>query len=867
MRHTCSLAAAADLLRRRPTSRRTALRWTVAILASALACAAAAPAASAGTPYVDGISDQNLGLWSGDYVDGSGLFSTPFSDFFASSWVGSQGSQHLLYARFVTAPDTVAQGGACEQHLYDWFTYVTQTLHLIPVISVWDVPEGGCADTGAPSPAAYTNDIQQLLTYLDGLYPPTTEPYVEAWNEPNQSGLSPSVAAGYWTAANTVCANLNCTAIAGDFVDNDPDQGPQTFNPGCAANLTYTEHLEPYETQYVTALGAARPAIWGFHPYYAVNCEQSASITTFEDNLPTPSGQTWFTEVGAWECVGGQSPPRGVDQQNADAQYLVNTLMSASSPTAPAHVFWYEMAAPKYTLSCSKYADSELYEASSDLGPLAARPAAATVFGSDSGLGATSDTPSEVTSTQATFNGTVTPAGVYEASYSFQYGPTAAYGSQTDAVALGPGLTPQPVGTTVAGLTPGTAYHYRLVVTDTNGSTVDGADTVMEPVAVAASTASITAGEPLTVSWSGISNPASTDWIGLYQPGAAANAYVDGFYAGGCTRTSTVAPAAAGSCSYTMPATPGTYELRLYAGAATDLLTSSSPVTSVPPPPVNSALPVLSGASGRRTALVGDTLSCSFGAWSNSPTAFVFEWSSDNSPVAGATGQTFVAGPAELGQRVSCGVSASNAGGTGTLASSAAVAVASPQPVSEAPPGVSGRAIAGERLVESHGTWSNSPTSFTYRWKRCDRAGNHCEAIAGATARTYTLTAADVGATIRVFETARNARAEGAPAASHPTAAVDPAAPNTVLAGETIDGTNGVATFRLRATGRSSGFECALVREPARGGAGSPAPHYARCGPSATFAHLQAGRYMFYARAVGPGGADPEPVRYSFVIP
>ena len=103
------------------------------------------------------------------------------------------------------------------------YRYVTQ-LHLIPVIAVWDVAEGGCADNGAPSATTYATDITQLLGYLDGLG--VTVPYIEAWNEPNASGVSASLAASYWTAANTICQTDGCTAIAGDMVDS-ADQGPQ----------------------------------------------------------------------------------------------------------------------------------------------------------------------------------------------------------------------------------------------------------------------------------------------------------------------------------------------------------------------------------------------------------------------------------------------------------------------------------------------------------------------------------------------------------------------------------------------------------------------------------------------------------------
>jgi len=414
-----------------------------------------------------------MGQWSGNYLDTSGIFSIPFPTFFANAWVGSPAT-HVRYARFVTAPDAVAQGGACEENLLNWFTYVTETLHLVPVIAVWDVAEGGCANHGVPSTATYTSEVQQLLGYLDGLGDGVV-PYLEVWNEPNSSGVSASQAAGYWTAANSVCRTDGCTAIAGDFVDNDPDQGSQAFAPGCKANLTYNNHLKPYEDAYVKALGSARPTIWGFHPYYAVNCEQSASLTTFENNLPSPPGQIWFTEVGAWECRLGQSPARGTVRQQSDAAYLVNTLMQSPPVT---RVFYYELAAFVYTQSCAKYADSALYEANTAPGFMYARLAAATVFGPDTTLSAVTGSAGGVTSTQAVLNGSVTPGGIYEAGYSFQYGQTSLYGSQTATVQDAPGLSAQPASAAIGGLAPNTTYHYRIVATDTSGTTVAGADQV-----------------------------------------------------------------------------------------------------------------------------------------------------------------------------------------------------------------------------------------------------------------------------------------------------------------------------------------------------------------------------------------------------
>lgn len=451
---------------------RVGRRVALALVAGLVLAGASVVSASASTAYVDGIADQNMGLWNGNFVDSLGVFNEPFYDYFQQAWVGSPPS-HIRYARFVTAPDVVAQGGACEQNLFNWYAYVTNTLHLTPVIAVWDVAEGGCADHGVPSNANYTTDVQKLLAALEGLGTPL--PYLEAWNEPNASGVSSTAAAGFWIDASAVCATAGCTALAGDFVDS-ADQS-QKFNPGCATNLTFNT-LKSYEAGYVKGLKGATPAVWALHPYLAVNCEESASISTFTANLPvsaTPP-QIWFTEVAAWECALRQSPPRGTARQQEDASYLVNSLMAPPAANPPTNVFWYEIAAPGYTQNCAKYADSALYEANTAPGTLLARPAAETVFGPDTELTATTGAASSVTSTQATLNGAEVPGGSYEGSYYFKYGRTNAYGSQTRTVPLGPGLSADAVSATISGLAAGTTYHYELVATDTAGNIRAGGD-------------------------------------------------------------------------------------------------------------------------------------------------------------------------------------------------------------------------------------------------------------------------------------------------------------------------------------------------------------------------------------------------------
>jgi hypothetical protein len=90
------------------------------------------------------------------------------------------------------------------------------------------------------------------------------------------------------------------------------------------------------------------------------------------------------------------------------------------------------------------------------------------------------------------------------------------------------------------------------------------------------------------------------------------------------------------------------------------------------------------------------------------------------------------------------------AGGVASTASAAA-------PANTAAPTVSGTPKSGSTLTASNGTWSNSPTSYTYQWRRCATDGTACGDIVGATSKTYTLTAADVHHTIRVVVTATNA--------------------------------------------------------------------------------------------------------------
>jgi hypothetical protein len=90
---------------------------------------------------------------------------------------------------------------------------------------------------------------------------------------------------------------------------------------------------------------------------------------------------------------------------------------------------------------------------------------------------ATTAAASSVSSSSAQLNGSVDPNG-YATTDRFEYGTGTAYGQSSPAPeqSAGSGTSAQAVGTVLAGLQPGTTYHYRVVATNAFGEATDGAD-------------------------------------------------------------------------------------------------------------------------------------------------------------------------------------------------------------------------------------------------------------------------------------------------------------------------------------------------------------------------------------------------------
>ena len=215
---------------------------------------------------------------------------------------------------------------------------------------------------------------------------------------------------------------------------------------------------------------------------------------------------------------------------------------------------------------------------------------------------------------------------------------------------------------------------------------------------------------------------------------------------------------------------------------ATSPATKAVPVPPTSPPALTTA-PKISG-----TPTQGLTVTATAGSWSNQPFAFARQWlRCDHSGlgcvgISGATSLSYTLTGADVGHTLVLRETAANAAGMTAGLSKPSAVVAGAVPVATLPPTINGVVQQGQTLTADHGRWTNEPTAYAYQWKRCNEKGGQCKLVAGAIARTYTPTSADVGKTLSVSETASNATGAGKPSPSGATAKVLPGAPENVAA-------------------------------------------------------------------------------------
>ena len=266
-------------------------------------------------------------------------------------------------------------------------------------------------------------------------------------------------------------------------------------------------------------------------------------------------------------------------------------------------------------------------------------------------------------------------------------------------------------------------------------------------------------------SWSGGPTSFKHQWQDCNKSGAS------------CTNIS-----GATGASYALASTDTGHMMRVMVTATneggSDAVSSAptAPVAAAPAPP---APPTASFTVNPAAPTVGQSVSFNGAASTCADTPCAYEWSDDGSATRPptvlwplGTGETLSFAFQEAGAKYVRLTVTDASGSTATVEHNVVVEAEaeseseSPPPPPPPPPPVppantalpalSGTVTEGQALSASNGTWTGSPTSFSYKWEDCDASGANCAAIAGATAASYTLTAGDVGHTVRVVVTAAN---------------------------------------------------------------------------------------------------------------
>ncbi|WP_166791627.1 CAP domain-containing protein [Cryobacterium frigoriphilum] len=185
------------------------------------------------------------------------------------------------------------------------------------------------------------------------------------------------------------------------------------------------------------------------------------------------------------------------------------------------------------------------------------------------------------------------------------------------------------------------------------------------------------------------------------------------------------------------------------------------PTSTTPAALTATPVPTVSGS-----ATLGRTLTASAGAWAPSPVSLAFQWSAAGVKIAGATAPSYVAVTADLGKRLTVTVTGTKPGYATVAKTSIGTAAVKGTLTATPTPTIAGTAKVGQVVTAATGAWAPAPVTLLYQWTRSGTA------ITGATASSYTIRAADVGATLTVTVTGTKPNYGPVARKSQPTAMV-----------------------------------------------------------------------------------------------
>ncbi len=222
---------------------------------------------------------------------------------------------------------------------------------------------------------------------------------------------------------------------------------------------------------------------------------------------------------------------------------------------------------------------------------------------------------------------------------------------------------------------------------------------------------------------------------GTWGPGTVALSYQwyrDSSAIGGADGTSYAVQAddAGSKLSVEISGLKAGYTVTARTSAATGTVDSAS-FTATPDPTVSG------------TAKIGQTLTASAGTWKPTPAKLTYQWLRGGKAISGATKSSYTVLVDDAGAKLSVAVTGSKDGYTSVTTTSDATSAVSGT-VSGSTPKISGTATVDSTLKASAGTWGPSGVKLAYQWYR------GADAIDGATATSYKVTAQDSGKQLSV---------------------------------------------------------------------------------------------------------------------
>lgn len=116
------------------------------------------------------------------------------------------------------------------------------------------------------------------------------------------------------------------------------------------------------------------------------------------------------------------------------------------------------------------------------------------------------------------------------------------------------------------------------------------------------------------------------------------------------------------------------------------------------------------------TAAVGSKVTADPGTWSPTPSSYTYQWKADGEPIEGATSSTYKIPSKHLTKKLTVTVTAQAASRTASANSAPVTITKGTAPKATKKPEISGTPKVGKTLKTTKGTWSPTPSTYSYQW-------------------------------------------------------------------------------------------------------------------------------------------------------